>query len=46
VLFRSIEQAAVVLSNAPDRDSADRWMDYLISDPARLIIKDAGYRLP
>ena len=45
-MHEPIEQAAVVLSNAPDRDSADRWMDYLISDPARLIIKDAGYRLP
>jgi len=44
--MQPIEQAAVVLSNAPDPDSADRWMDYLVSDPARLIIKDAGFRLP
>ena len=45
-MHEPIEQAAVVLSNAPDPDSADRWMDYLVSDPARLIIKDAGFRLP
>jgi len=41
-----IEQEAVVLSTAQNRDSVDSWMEYLVSDPARLIIQDAGYRLP
>ena len=41
-----IEQEAVVLSIVQDRDSVDSWMEYLVSDPARIIIQDAGYRLP
>ncbi len=45
-MHEPIEQAAVVLSNSPDRDYADRWMDYLVRDSARLIIQDSGYRLP
>jgi molybdate transport system substrate-binding protein len=41
-----IEQAAVVLSTTQDSESVDSWMKYLLSDPARLIIQDEGYRLP
>jgi len=45
-MHRPIEQAAVVLSTFHDRDSVDSWMEYLVSEPARHIIQDAGYRLP
>ena len=45
-MHKPIEQAAVVLSTFHDRDSVDSWMEYLLSDPARIIIQDAGYRLP
>lgn len=45
-MHEPIEQEAVVLSTVLDRESADSWMEYLASDPARVIIQDEGYRLP
>jgi len=45
-MHKPIRQAAVLLTRARDRNSANRWMQYLFSDSARRMIRDAGYRLP
>jgi molybdate transport system substrate-binding protein len=45
-MHKPIKQAAVLLTRARDSNSANRWMQYLLSDSARRMIRDAGYRLP
>ncbi len=45
-MHKPIEQAAVLLTRSRNRDSANRWMQYLLSDTARRMIRDAGYRWP
>ncbi len=44
-MHEPIQQAAVILVRARENDSASQWMEYLASEPARQIIRNAGYRL-
>ena len=45
-LHAPIIQQAIVLRNAPQREQADAFVQFLASDAARQIINDSGYVLP